>query len=243
MAVIDKINNINKFFDKKTGKIIRKYDPNNPNLALSIRLADKSNLIVDASEIRIQYGGQITFDYEGQKHIVDDGYRDVLIKAGYIVLNNYDCIRNDDKEAGIEIREQLMKDALAALNNITSPYDTITTSTTCIKATCSTDPYNYTLSIDTINSIVTKNQERSKNNLPFYPFDKNMDKYGTLYLSFFAEKNENIIENQGNKKFQFADEHINSFILCINSICKDIGNVYKFKPLQIDKRVLNWEGL
>lgn len=239
MATIVKINNVNRMVDKETGSIIKRYDPNNKNLQLYIELEDSSELCIDASQIRIQYGGQITFDYQGEKYIVDDGYRDVLCKAGYIIMDNYDVERIEDREEGTMIRDFFMRFIKETIDLNIDEKAIVSGSSSCIKIVFENDAYTFTVSFDTINSIVSKNQERSKNSLPFYPFNKEMDKFGTIYFSFFAEKKADA-DNQGNRKFQLAEAFITRFIEYLNG---DEEHHYRFCDVPITKRVLNWEGL
>lgn len=243
MAQIIKINNTNKMINSVTNEVIKKYDPNNKDLVLIIEMPDGSELKVNNSQIRIQYGGQITFDYLDEKYIVDDGYRDVLCKAGYIIMDYYNTMHCNDCNDGLAIRNELMQHILDTLKVVLdSQKATIVDSNlNHIKLIFSNDAYNFTIGFDTINSIVTKNQERSKNNLPFYPFDKNMDKFGTAYFSFFAEKKEGA-DPQGNRKFEIAEAFFNKFILFLNEF-DNTTHTYRINSLPIKKRVVNWEGI
>ena len=60
------------------------------------------------------------------------------------------------------------------------------------------------------------------------PFDKKMDKYGTLYMSIFAEKiNNNTVKN----KFAYAD-------LIIKDLIMTLGADYHYTSLPIKNQIL-----
>ena len=48
--------------------------------------------------------------------------------------------------------------------------------------------YRFTIKLYNNFQIVKINQDRKINGLQFYPFDKNMDNYGTLYVSIYCQK-------------------------------------------------------
>ena len=83
-----RLNKKENYLIDKNGNILEKYDPNIPS-DLIIKL-DDSMLKVDSSNIKVEYGGQIVVQYNGDKFIIDDGYQNVLVKAGYIVYKDYD---------------------------------------------------------------------------------------------------------------------------------------------------------
>ena len=110
MIKIIKIDNKeNYFINKITEDKIEKYDSDNENLVLVTRLEDGSRLNVESTQIHQQYGGSIYFDYLDDRYLIDDNYQDILIRAGYIVLNKYDKEQENDKEIGLEIRNNLIQ--------------------------------------------------------------------------------------------------------------------------------------
>ena len=224
MTTLKKIDAINNYFvDKVTKELILKYDPDNPNLQLVLEI-DGSRLIVDASKINVEYGNQIVVKYMKDKFIIDDGYQNVLVKAGYIVYKNYDEERVFDREKGVALRESIMETYQNAVSkiNMYEPTDT----------GFKNDKYEFTINIDSINSMVNKNQQRKDNSLAFYPFDKNMDKYGTIYISIFVKKlsDRPLTEVEGTKH-----TIANQFI---RELMTNMGEDYHFCNMQIKRRLL-----
>lgn len=245
MAKIITIGENGYFINKSTGEKYLKYIPDDEDLLLVTELKDGSTLNVETSQISIAYGGQLVFNYNNEKYIIDDGYQDLLIRAGYIILDNYNKERVEDKNEGIIIRNKF-------LLNISSVMDKIINSKSSRKVTLETNSiynqikvifeesgYRYTVYIDTVNNVVNKNQNRRKNDLSFYPFDKEMDKYGTMYLSMFAAK---ISENDdSNKKYINADNFIMEFMKLLNE--SDQDHNYIFEESVIKNKINNFNGI
>lgn len=222
----------NYLLDSSTGEKLERYDPNNPNILLVLTL-DHSILNVDANKIQTSFGN-IVVQHNEDKYIIDDGYQNILIKAGYVIFDNYDEKNCWDKVAGDIMRYRLLNDVYDAfmsesvLENAWGTYhgyDIITHD----------DNFRYTIDIDTVNGIVAKNHKRKENSLPFFPFKKSMDKYGTVYVSIYAQKIRKIPQEAGNDKYRFAEDTINKLI-------KKLGDdLHKFYPMPITKRVIYWK--
>lgn len=230
---LDQKNNF--LFNSKTDEFVDKYDHENPDLKLVIKLDDDSILTVNAEKIKIGYGNQIVVDYNDTRFIIDDGYQDILIKAGYIVYMNYDTENILDREVGIEVRDDIHSRVVDSitnvlLNDLNVSYDTDNNSNDSTLIFIK-DNYQYTVVVDTINSIVSKNQERRDNSLPFYPFTKDMDKYGAMYISIFAKKIAKIENDVANTKYKTADELIKNIIL-------KVGPEYHYVNQRITKRLI-----
>ena len=226
---LDKKNNF--FLDKETGEVLDRYDPTNRNLQLNLKQKDFV-LKVDASSIIQEYGGQIVVQHGEDKYIIDDGFQDVLVKCGYIVYRNYDNERIDDISTGVLIRDSLVKKIRRAI--ISLSYDTeVGTSVNETLMKIKSENYLFKFRFDTVSNIVTKNYKRKDNNLTYYPFDKSMDKYGTMYVSIFAKKTKN---GSDNDKFNIPSEVIKDLI-------KELGLEYHYVSLPIKGRVLYWQGL
>ena len=181
-----KLDKNNFFLDKITGEVLDRYDPNNENLQLNMKLKD-SILKVDFKSIIQEYGGQISVQYLDNKYIIDDGYQDTLIKCGYIVYRNYDNERIDDISVGNFIRDNIIDNIREKLQIIENDGSINVTGNETL-LTIRNENYLYKFRFDTISNIVTKNYKRKDNSLIYYPFDKAMDKYGTIYVSIFAQK-------------------------------------------------------
>lgn len=234
MVRIIKIDGLNSFFmDQKTEEIQEFFDPENPNLMLTMKLEDNSVLNVLPDKLHKE-NGRIVFDYGPDRFIIDDGHQNTLIRAGYIVLNDYDYIRIENKDRGYLIREKLSKDIHEMLNKNLSCkyYDEF------LKATYQTNQngYQYQVYIDTNNSIVDKNLKRRDESLPFYPFIKSMDKYGTMYLSIFCKKEITNTEPDNNHRFAVGDQIIEDLIKNLNE--NDSGDQYKFTRVIVKKKII-----
>lgn len=232
----------NYLIDSKTNTIVDKYDPYNPHLQLVITLED-SILTVNAEKIKIENGSnQIVVDYNDDRFIIDDGYQDMLIKAGYIVYKNYDTENIYDKDEGVAIRSSILstiEDKLKILyqNGVLRYMDSFSEKTDSeIMHSVVIDNYRYTIILDTVNNIVSKNQNRKDNNLPFYPFLKQMDKYGTIYLSIFAQRTHRIKNEDGNTKFKQADT-------IVKELMKLTGPDYCFSNQNIKRRLIRASGI
>lgn len=233
------------FYDKNTGEIIYKYDENNENLKLIIHLED-SALDIDNKIITRQYDGQIIVQFNDDRYIIDDGYNNTLIKAGYIVYDKYDEINIDpiEKEYGLALREKVIQDIRTVLQHqetedLGYKYNDIdynhSKTTLTIKAD---DDYTYTIIIDTVNNIVNRNQSRKENSLTYYPFNKDMDRYGTMYLAIFCQKNHHIENNTPKKKYIISDKFIVNLISELNNITN-----YHYVSCRVNRRVVYCKGM
>lgn len=193
------------------------FDPKNPNIEFHFELEDGSILHIPSDKIynmKFQYKDSIY-------HIVDKPTKFKLIKCGYIIKNNYDTIRQFDNMQGLQDRKELFERIQNVLEN-----STFCTSKFSIRGINITTEFEevkniYQINVDSINSIVNRNQENKIKKLPFYPFDKNMDKYNTAYLSIFADR--------------FSDEYyirrkVDEIVNYIISSLRNYGE-YKFKEM------------
>lgn len=239
MVKVLKIDNNNNYLVNETGDLAHNWEP---NCKLYTKLEDGSILMVDPSQIRQQYGGTIFFDYENDKYIIDDGYQDILIRAGYIVLNNYSSENIYDREKGLEVRNKLFNyvDNIIFDNYVyQSMHELETKESQEIKLTFEKFGFRFTVYIDTINYIVTKNQRRKLNMLPYYPYAKEMDKYGTLYLSIFAKKIDIFAEDRD--KYKIAEDFMADLVNLLNK--ESIHDRYRIEKLLSKKKILNWKDL
>ena len=105
------------FYNKVTGKVQSKYEKD-PNLILVTKI-DDSIVEIPNNMIEKPYGGQLIVDYsEDEKYIIDDGYQDLLIRAGYIILNDYDVENIENKESGYQTRIWLMETVKDVIKNL-----------------------------------------------------------------------------------------------------------------------------
>ena len=232
----------NYLIDSETKLIVDRYDPDNKNLQLVLQLED-STLRVDSSKIVTEFGNQIAVQHNDNKYIIDDGYQNILTKAGYIVYKNYDDEYIYDRNQGIKTRDYILKEISKSLYDIANNYQDIIgkmdeneSSENNIVIGDKYAPYKVSIVTDTVSSIVTKNQLRKDNSLPFYPFNKTMDKYGTIYISIFTQKNRRMSDEEKNIKYQISDSIIKDLI-------NNLGVLYHFIPQMIKRRVIKAKGI
>ena len=225
-----KLDENNYLLDKSTGKIVDKYDPKNKNLQLVLSL-DNIDLTVDANSIVQEYGGNISVEYLGNKYIIDDGYQNTLVKCGYIVYKNYDVKRCEYTE-GVSTRNMIIDNIRTALLKLTD-YAEISIVGNDTTVSIVNGNYSYKIIFSTVNSIVNRNYRRKDNNLTYYPFDKSMDKYGTIHVSIFAQK---LSDSDNNDQYSYPMDMISDLI-------KLLGWSYHYISMPIKGRLVYWEGL
>jgi len=230
-------NNVNKFTNSN-GEVIKKYDPSEKDLQFHYCnkiLREKDT--IPAENIHMQFGGAISFIKNNEKFIIDDGYRDVLCACGYLVKDDYDTKRVTDKDLGILIRSNIHADIMSSFDTKSIIYSSSSRITLKGESNC----YMYTINFSTTSDIVHRNEQRKENNLPVYPFDKNMDKYGTWYVSIFGEKKLDAIDTKNIK-----ESDIKTIIkMIIDNLYANSQShgCYTYRPLVIKRRIINWEGL
>ena len=218
------------FYDSKSNRVLYGYAPSNRNCTLKL-LHDKSIKLFGVDEIKTDRSGDLYVNIKNEKFIIDDGWRSELIRSGYIIYKNYDEEMIEDAEEGIKIKNLNRDNLIEALSKAhingqeISPFRW--------KFSTLKDEFEYIFYIDSLSAIVNKNQTRKLNNLPFYPFIRNMDKYGCVYISVFAKR-----------KHQSDNEPSMNFIDgIIARIIKLLGDDYKFTPNNIGTRILEFQEL
>lgn len=214
-------NKTNFMFDKHGNFVSRLEDFQEGKLLINLH---DSKLEVDASKIHIEYGNQYVTYYDNYKFILDDGFQDILIKAGYIVYKDYNISRIEDKEEGLSVRAKVDADVNKAIDKVLIE-----------KVRTADNGYSFTIKSFTVNQIVNMNQARKDNNLPYYPFEKDMDKFGTMYLAIYAKKIDDSNTND-DTKFKFADS-------LISSIVEQLGPEYHYESLLIKKRLVKTDKI
>ena len=234
----------NYLFDPKTDEIIPKYESNlkdkYPDFKLRLKLPDQSILTVDGDNITEEYGGDIIIQYNNDKFIIDDGYQPILLKAGYMIYQNYDRDKHYDKASGIQLRDSIMNDIENVFTKWMSSYlneaqiDKIGNSELSMVTYDPTSGFNYKINAETVPSIVTKNHMRKDNSLSFYPFSKRMDRYGTIYIDIFGQR---ILESAKDAdRFTFPDKFI-------KYLTEELGPNYHFDAQIVRKRLVDYRGL
>jgi hypothetical protein len=182
-------------------------------------------------------------DDDGNRYMFDDGYEDLLVSAGYVVLNDYD--KNlVDKVDGISIQN----DILNGINSAISDLDFNTRYISNSKYSewkMSNNFYDFTIRAISVDYVVRMNEKRKINDLPYYPYIKGMDKYGTVYLCCFAKlKPEYTIEmvsilSKETKK-SYVDNIFSDIIKSMNRN-GDIDTIYHYEPTFINKIIIKAE--
>jgi hypothetical protein len=168
-------------------------------------------------------------DMNGTTFIIDDGYRNKMIKAGYIVYKNYDTEKILDRDEGNEVHRYLINNIHQYLlreyiGEIIYSADKYINEYYLEKS-----GYKFTIKLYSNIDIVKKNQERKINGLQFYPFDKKMDNYGTTYITVHAMK---ITDEESDvKASSIADDILSNIIKNTNEtkyVAMDIINPLYF---------------
>jgi hypothetical protein len=78
--------------------------------------------------------------------------------------------------------------------------------------------------------IVKMNQERKINSLPFYPFSKSMDNYGTIYVAIYCKK----MGNTNIKSTTIADNMLTIIVDKLNTFNEKRLFNYDIKYVPLD---------
>lgn len=194
------------FYDSDTNTQSRKFIES-PNLSL-IFIDNEERKELDNVYLDPRTNVIVGRDVNGTTYVIDDGYRNSMIRAGYLVYKNYDELKINDRNEGAKIHDELVYLVSQAIKKA---FPTIERNVIGFSEnyTLIDDGYRFTIGIYSNIDIVKKNQERKINGLQFYPFDKRMDNYGTLYITIHCQR---IEENNENKSTVIADNILKSII-------------------------------
>ena len=132
-----------------------------------------------AEDIFINYAGEIAAKVDDQIKVISDyPYYNKLVKAGYFVYKNYDKERVEDPDTGIELRKELFTRVMEKLYDILKDLPDFEDLSYDHEYRFSDSSCKYTIKLDSVSAMVNKNMDRKDNNLKYYPYDKNLDKYG-----------------------------------------------------------------
>lgn len=240
----------NYLIDNTTGQVVYRYE-DDKDLQLVLTL-DDSVLNISKQKISRQFDGQIIVQHNDDRYIIDDGYYNSLIKSGYIVFQTYDEMTVDPihKDFGLTLRDSIIKVIRGALMDMNIKYNFVdgvapsepkleySGNKTTLQIDDENGEYSYLFVVDTINNMVNKNQGRKENDLTFYPFKKSMDRYGTMYLSVFCQKNKHIENNSPRKKYVIPDAVIRDLIKKLNE-----NEKFHYVSNQVQRRVVYCKGL
>lgn len=187
------------------------------------------NLLYEGKQIPLamSYGGVIISTNDSNL-IVDDGYRYNLVKAGYIVYKNYDKERSSDLDDRFTDK---MKDKFIDIMNDMYPA-VIECPSVDNEFNITHDDYEIAIRINTVEEVVEMNHKRKDNDLPFYPFNKDMDKYGTVYVSVFYKKK----SPTGSYPKEIVDT-------LIKNVMVKFGADYHYTSVRVRSSVIKWSGI
>ena len=228
-------------YSKSKNEKVLMLDYNNNDLMLHI---NDNGVIIECEMDKVykQYNGMYYIAGKNDKILIDDGYYDTLCRAGYIVLGDYDKITLT-KEDGPEVMKKITDDVSYGIIKMVDnglPEGMYLKESTDNSITIESEYYVFSIFVDPILNIVTENQKRKLNDLPFYPYAKEFDKYGSLYIRAYVQllskRNEKDILDKGISKYTVVDELIKNLILSVNSL--DVKNDYHYEPLTIKKMII-----
>lgn len=235
------LNKDNQIINTVNGAEMNMIDRSNPDQEIKFIGIDNKEITVPSTSIKEQYAGMLYIDDEdGNRYMFDDGYEDMLVSAGYVVLNDYD--KNlADKNEGVEIQNEILKginSAISELNHNTSYQQ----NTKYSEWQMSNNFYDFTIRAISVDYIVRMNEKRKINDLPYYPYIKGMDKYGTIYLCCFAKMKpqytaEMVSILSKETKKSFVDNIFSDIIKSMNKN-GDIDTIYHFEPTFINKIII-----
>ena len=228
---------------------INKYEPWDTNLSLHFE-DDNYKMEISHEDLHVDNSGNIYFETDDSKYIIDDGYRNILVRCGYLVKDHFDKVFVQNNDEGLEVSNYISKDIESYINNIIVKMEcgewlddnistivdygdinvNILSNTTGI--TFVRNEYLYMIKFCCVENLVDINQARKVNIQPFYPFDKNMDKFGTVFVCIYAQRLSDIALEK--TKYDDADDILTDMVSFFNK-----RTSYHYKPMYIKKRIIN----
>lgn len=185
---------------------------------------DDSTLEVPEEKISEGYGNIISFQYNDTNYIVDDGYRNSLVRSGYFISKDYG-VNKSRLTLPVQKCEQINRDLIAELKYVLeNDYEVHTFG------------YKITVNLFSISQLVNCNQRRKHNNLAFYPFESKLDKWMNIYYAVYLEREE--VRSARKDALDEADKIIGKLQKYWE--LKDKGNYVL--PMIIKKKVVFLEG-
>lgn len=231
--ILDKIGNrVDRINDPQASRIVFQNFYNSPT-------------IIDITALKEQYGGLYYTERKekGDENVVyyfDDGYYNKLLTCGYFVANNYDRMKCENRDLGIKINNRIYN---LILKSITESNKTIDDSTKSVKIYWRDDKYLYTVVFMTTTDLSGRNIKRKLNNLPYYPFDSEMDKYGTYFVAGFAKLFPDVSydDRDASAAERQLSDKIASMIASANTMSID-SDIYHYEPIKVNRIVIYSEG-
>ena len=226
-------------YEYTTGKKISHCYEGMKDIKLKLVMDDKSELIISDELIQYNKGSGYFFDYLDTRYFIQDTSENILIRAGYVYLDGCDKISNIEKSEGLKIRSRVQYETSKALEDMILPD---TTSSLFDKNVVTGETirsfengnYQYTLKITTVSRLVTMNQHRKVNNLSYYPHDRNMDKYGAMYVALYCKYISDDVDTVS-ERYSFADKMLSIYMDTLEAVGTD---KYFYLNMMIKKRLL-----
>ena len=182
-----------------------------------------------ADDIFINYAGEIAAKIGEQIKIISDyPYYNKLIKAGYFVYKDYDRERVEDPDMGVELRKELFVRVMEKLYDTLKDLPDFEDISYDHEYRFSYSSCKYTIRLDSVSAMVNKNMDRKDNNLKYYPYDKNVDKYGCLYLRIYGQNTSEDSDDTKNRRYASK---------IVKKTLSKMGE-YHFKDLPIRTRIV-----
>ena len=233
-------------YRKSTGEKESRLNYNDNDLVIHINDKVLGEFDIEANNICKQYNGLYYYNYSQDiKLLIDDGYYDILCRCGYIIFDRYDNTIEHSKEECIQTLKKIQNDVSNCIISFADKYmpeDMYIVSSSDNNISVEDDMYIYSILIQPVSDIITENQTRKLNDLPFIPYQKTADKFSEVYLKCFIKlkptvKNEREeILDKGISKYAICDELLKNFMIAMNET-----DEYHFDPMILKKMIIRQE--
>jgi hypothetical protein len=244
IRVINLDPNSDNYIMNKDGERIRHLDDATLSRIVYIN-GHGSSEITWQSDLMKQFCGMYytekLYEDDNAVYYFDDGYYNKMINSGYIVLNNYDGMKAP-KELGDTISKKLFFKIHETFEML--PHESIERidekeKDPVLIVKINSFPYEYTIRCRSTTSLSEANQMRKINNLPYYPFDVRMDKYGTYYIACYAKLQDDVILDDLDNVTppdKYIMNLLMNFMQKINNESK--SDIYHYEPVKAKKPVI-----
>lgn len=220
------------FYDLDKQKRLFGYSPRNKNCILVLDDGKHINQIGQEDLYTDRAGDICIYDEYNRKIIIDDGWKSTLQRCGYIVYKDYDKNMITIHEKGVAIKNKIREHVYSTLSDMNLEVEETGPFKFKFSVISKDGKYQYIFYIDSLSSIVNKNQARKYNNLQYLPFRKEMDKYATLYLSVFSKRIKPSTKDTDNR--EEIDQIIAKIMLNLGIEYKYVSNILNARILEFD---------
>lgn len=231
---------VDNYFINEDGSISMQYDPSF-NKCFILGNGDSSKEI-PLDTISIQKGGQIAFKYDNIKYIIDDGYRDRLVMAGYLDID----LKDDRPELSASIKSTIFN-SLKGLK-----FDNLTVVKNTLQIiNHSKTGYDMRVEIEPLDKMISRNIKRAELKLPMYPTRQGFNRFRTLYFRVYAKKRVDAKKIISPEELHFMGSNMIKAIATsknlsfrrLDDILPDCThkNYFNITEMKIEKVILKWE--